>query len=65
MAENVLIKYGHFEVEKWRMQDYVQQAELNEAERERIIQNRHMFLDWMHRHFAEKIIPPPAEITEK
>ena len=61
MAENVIIKYGKYEVDPSRMTEYVQQQELNEAERERIVKSRHMYLEWMHRHFAAKVSPPPAE----
>lgn len=61
MAENVIIKYGRYEVDPSRMTDYVQQQELNEAESERIVKSRHMYLDWMHRHFADKVSPPPVE----
>lgn len=61
MAENVIIKYGKYEVDPSRMTDYVRQQELNEAERDRIIKSRLMYLDWMHTHFAEKVEPPPGE----
>ena len=60
MAENVIIKYGRYEVDPSRMTDYVQQQELNEAERDRIVKSRHMYLEWMHRHFADKVSPPPV-----
>jgi len=64
MAENVVIKYGKFEVDNRRMQDYVQQIEMNEAERDRIIRSRNNYLNWMHAHFASKILPPPEGSEE-
>jgi hypothetical protein len=59
MAENVIIKYGKFEVDGNRMRDCVQQQEINEAERDRIIKSRHNYLHWMHVHFADNIACPP------
>ncbi len=61
MAENVVIKYGHFEVDPSRMQKYVKQQIMNENERERIINCRLMYLDWMHNHFTQKVVSPPEE----
>lgn len=61
MAEKVLHKNGHYEVDPARMQEYVKQQIMNDAETERIIKSRLMYLDWMHEHFAKKILPPPGE----
>lgn len=61
MAENVVIKYGHYEVDPNKMQDYVKQQTMNEAERERIMKCRVMYLDWIHDHFADCVVPPPEE----
>jgi hypothetical protein len=61
MAEKVLVTNGHYEVDPARMQQYIKQQEMNEAERERIIKCRLMYLDWMHDHFTYKIMPPPTE----
>jgi len=59
MAEDVYIKYGRYEIFPGRMQDYVRQQEMNEAEVDRCIKARVMHLDWYHRHFAYEILPPP------
>lgn len=61
MAEKVLVTNGHYEVDPERMKHYVKQQEMNEAERERIIKCRWMYLDWMHDHFTDKILPPPIK----
>ena len=59
MAENVYMKYGHFEILPTRMQEYIRQQEMNEAERRRIAMAREMHLDWYHRHFAYEVLAPP------
>jgi hypothetical protein len=59
MAEDVLIKFGHFEILPTRMEEYVGQQEMNEGERARIVKARNIHLDWYHRHFAYAILPPP------
>jgi hypothetical protein len=56
MAENVIVKYGHYEVEPWRMQHYIKQHEMNEAARRKIVKERLMYLDWMHRQEAHRIL---------
>jgi hypothetical protein len=58
MAENVIIKHGHFRVEPWRMKKVLTQ-ELNETEKERYAKNREEWLDWMNSHFADKTILAP------
>lgn len=60
MAEKVMIRHGKYEVDPARMQDYVKQQKINEEERERIIKSRHLYLEWMHKHFAGRVLPPPA-----
>jgi hypothetical protein len=60
MAEKVIIKYGHFHVEKWRM-DKILTQEINEDEMEKIAVNRTEFLDWMNEHFSDKTILAPEE----
>lgn len=59
MAEDVIIRYGKYEIDARRMTAYVRQQQMNEAERDRIIHTRHMYLDWMHRHFAKRVLHPP------
>lgn len=61
MAENVIIRYGKYEVDERRMTEYVRQQRLNEAERDRIIHSRHLYLDWMHRHFAQRVLHTDVE----
>lgn len=60
MAEDVIYKYGHLEILPTRMEEYIKQQEMNEAERERIAKARDMHLDWYHRHFAYEVLEPPA-----
>lgn len=59
MAEEVILRGGRYEVDPARMTEVVRQQRMNEAERDRIIASRHQFLDWMHFHFAERVMPPP------
>jgi len=61
MAEDVYMKYGHFEIIPSRMDAYIKQQEMNEAERERIAKARGIHLDWYHRHFAYEVLKPPAD----
>jgi len=58
MAEHVLIRYGHFEVDPQKMSRKLFQEQLSEDERERIISMRTRYLEWMHRHFADGVLPP-------
>ncbi len=64
MAEEIIYKYGHIEILPTRMQEYIKQQEMNEAERERIVKARNIHLDWYHRHFAYEVLKPPAEEWE-
>jgi hypothetical protein len=59
VAEDVYIKFGHYEIDSARMQEYVRQQEMNQAEVKRIVKARLMHLDWMHRHFAYEVLEPP------
>lgn len=59
MAERVLMSNGQFEIDPQRMQHYVKQQKMNQAERQRIVDCRWAYLDWMHDHFADKVLPPP------
>jgi hypothetical protein len=58
MAEKVIIKYGHFHVEDWRMEKLLTQ-EINQDEVDKIVLNRTEFLDWMNDHFADATILAP------
>jgi hypothetical protein len=62
VAEDVYIKFGHYQIDAARMQDYVRQQEINKAEIERIVKARWMHLDWMHRHFAYEVLEPPEGV---
>lgn len=59
MAEDVFMKYGHFEIVPTRMEEYIKQQEMDEAERQRIVKARGIHLDWYHRHFAYEVLEPP------
>jgi|Deesub1362A_J573_1020465.scaffolds.fasta_scaffold00908_6 uncharacterized protein YnzC (UPF0291/DUF896 family) len=59
MVRHAIIKYGHFMVDPDDMQDVIRQQELNEEEIERIVKYRWMYLDWMHKRFADKVVKPP------
>ena len=48
MAEKVLFVDGHYEIEPWRMQEEVKQHEMNSAAIQKIIDDRMMYLTWMH-----------------
>jgi hypothetical protein len=61
MAEEVIFVNGKYEVDPARMTEVVRQQRMNEAERDRIIASRHQFLDWMHLHFAKRVMPPPED----
>lgn len=59
MSEKVIFRDGKYEVDPARMTEVVRQQRMNEVERDRIIESRHRYLDWMHVHFAKRVIPPP------
>ncbi len=59
MAEEVIYKNGELEILPTRMEKYIQQQQMDEGERERIVRARSIHLDWYHRHFAYEILPPP------
>ncbi len=65
MAENVILRDDRFEVDPSRMTEVVRQQRMNEAERDRIIESRHIYLDWMHRHFAKRVVSPPEGAEER
>ncbi len=37
---------------------------MNDAERQRIIAQRWAYLDFMHDHFADRVVPPPEGVEE-
>ena len=37
---------------------------MNDPERQRIISTRWKYLDYMHDHFADRVVAPPEGITE-
>ncbi|MCL2090903.1 MAG: hypothetical protein FWH11_06735 [Micrococcales bacterium] len=37
---------------------------MNNAERQRIIATRWAYLDFMHDHFADRVVEPPQGVTE-
>ena len=60
MAKPVTIVYGHFRIDPQYMQEVMRQQEMNEEEIERIVEYREMYLEWMHKRFAEKVVKPPG-----
>ena len=60
MVEDVIIRYGRFQVQPWRMK-YIKQEELSEEEIDYIIEYRHYYLQKMHEWFSKKVLPPPEE----
>ncbi len=59
MARHTIIRYGHFMVDPNDMQEVIKQQEMNDEEIERIVKCRLMYLDWMHKRFADKVLKPP------
>ena len=59
MARHTIIKYGHFMVDPNDMKEVIQQQEMSDEEIERIVKCRWMYLDWMHKRFADKVLKPP------
>ncbi|MDT7886749.1 MAG: hypothetical protein RQ968_05190 [Thermoproteota archaeon] len=63
MVEDVIIRYGRFEVNPKRLEKNLIKhgliQEIDDEERERIIQCRKLYLEWMHLHFARKVAKPP------
>lgn len=64
MAEDVNIKYGRVEVKPERMQSYVKQHELNEAEMKRIVDTRIEYLHWMNAHYADSVSLAPERFLD-
>lgn len=56
---------GHWEIEPSLvgLQIPLPQQRMNLAERNRIIQQRLRYLDFMHDHFADAIVDPPAGVA--
>jgi len=65
MVEDVIIRYGKFEINPKRLEKYIKGRniiqEIDDNERERIINSRKLYLEWMHYHFARKVAKPPKE----
>lgn len=61
MAENVIVKFGQYEVEPWRMQEWIKQQEMNEAARDKIRKDRMAYLTWMHNQEAYRCLPGYSE----
>lgn len=60
MVEDVIIKYGRFQVQPWRMKNLKQEA-LSDEEIENIIKYRRYYLQKMHEWFCKKVVSPPTE----
>lgn len=63
-AETVIVRHGMFEVDPDLMKDEVQQQEMTDEERNKIVDNRWDYLEWMQDHFSNKILKPPEKYTE-
>lgn len=63
MAEDVIIRYGRFEVNPQRLEKYIRgrgiNQQIDDSEVERIVNNRKLYLEWMHYHFAKSVLKPP------
>lgn len=65
MVKDFIIRHGKFEVNPKRIEknlinkDVIQ--EIDDNERERIINARKLYLEWMHLHFAKKVEKPPID----
>ncbi len=64
MAEDVNIKYGRVEVKPERMQSYVKQQELNDAEMKRIVDTRLEYLHWVNDHYADSVSLAPERFLD-
>ena len=52
MAEKVIKTADHYEVEPWRMKEFIQQQEMNGEAISKIVKDRMNYLTWMHRQEA-------------
>ena len=57
MAEKVIKKSDHYEVEPWRMTGYIHQQVMNDAAIQKIMQDKMMYLTWMHKLEAGRCLP--------
>lgn len=64
MAEEVISRSGRFEVDARRMVKYVRQQDINDAEIDRIVEAREKYIEWMHHHFADRVLPPREDVQD-
>ena len=57
MAEKVVKKDGYYEVEPWRMTEYLHQHTVNDEARKKMHQDRMLYLTWMHEQEACRCLP--------
>ena len=66
MSPQPVWKDGHWEVNPETRGDMVPQPyqRMDTAERRRIIKQRLRYLDFMHDHFADRLVQPPDGVEE-
>lgn len=57
MAEKVVKKDGYYEVEPWRMTEYLHQHTVNDEAIKKMHQDRILYLTWMHEQEAGRCLP--------
>ncbi len=57
MAEKVVKKDGYYEVEPWRMTEYLHQHTVNDEAIKKMHQDRMLYLTWMHEQEAGRCLP--------
>lgn len=66
MSDSPIWKDGHWEVGPATRGERIPTPyqRMNAAERDRIIRHRLRYLDFMHDHFADRIVTPPEGFDE-
>ena len=66
MSDNAVWKDDHWEVNPDVRGEHIPTPyqRMDHAERRRIIKQRLRYLDYMHDHFADKLIQPPEGVEE-
>jgi hypothetical protein len=65
VSEVAITRFEHvFEVDPRLMERWVLQQTFPNWDTLRIMHSRHDHLDWMHRHFAERVVPGSEILAE-
>lgn len=66
MSEQPVWKDGHWEINPEARGDMIPQPyqRMDTAERRRIIKQRHRYIEFMHDHFADRLVQPPDGVEE-